>query len=250
MSSFQLPLLLRSTQDKRITIALPSPSKAPDTEPAGSWSCCKCHRVKDIHFQPGLHPIGTLSCDCSHKPCDSCNYAGDISYFVPISEPLLVPIHGDKSSSITPFGIICTTCGLSWRARKVGGLRKMPSLHSPRYTTSSLGLLRKTQSIGFMRNIKKDRPLNKDVKSTSVCFTGIKCTCGTVSDYRTAGFRVVDGAGKAEEPPKPTLRHPKRYTDLRLLAKGVDSPTITLGQVEHPNPLRSAPVFKINVESA
>jgi hypothetical protein len=70
------------------------------------------------------------------------------------------------------------------------------------------------------------------VRSTEVRFSGLKCTCGSVSKVDTSFcFRIVEGdkTGLEKEGSRPSLLYH-------------DSPTIDIKGIKHPNPLRCNPV--------
>jgi hypothetical protein len=230
-----------------------------------SWKCCQCGKSTPIGIRPGEHPLGALACECPHKPCGSCKTSGLVKMFLPMEEPAIVPVAEVKKN--IPFGVICSCCGLSWRAKETGRykktLRKMPSLglsvaqmHQNRRAPLNLGL-RKSQSTMVLGNKRIITPpgqsLGKQAEYAKVKFSEIECTCGIVIDLSAAlCFQVVeaqvDGHGKEQKASKERKEvhfEEKKVgwsTTPALQAQGHSRPMIRIRGIDHPNPLRSNPV--------
>ncbi|KAF2650249.1 hypothetical protein K491DRAFT_697464 [Lophiostoma macrostomum CBS 122681] len=118
----------------------PSPSHShaqrADAGRAGTWTCCRCTKTNTVYLRGGAHPLGALACACPHKPCAGCAFGGSLRRFVPRVEPVQVEVaavgRGRLDGGIgkegglegglemeIPFGVVCTGCGLSWRAQEV-----------------------------------------------------------------------------------------------------------------------------------
>ena len=136
----------------------------------------------------------------------------------------------------------------------------------------SFGAHRRTLSVAPIAGQGPSKVTDADADGALVKFSGIQCTCGCVSELDTCVcFKVVtelvigprpttQGSDVTEATKKEAKTEEvkqvkkergseyKRYTNDKLLAKGHDSPEITLpgpgpkGERMHPNPLRSAPV--------
>jgi hypothetical protein len=205
---------------------------------------------------------------CPHKPCENCDFTGNLKYFVPISEPLPIPAVFGRD---IPYGIICKDCGLSWQTKEVRPSRELKKttstsfrkdMHKRMYSSNThrlppeCGRLRKAQSMMSLRQIMRGKAVNeeeeteKQTQSTSIQFSGLRCTCGSLSSQDSFCFRLTEHSTGILEPtstcPKlvtPTpLRHPSRATNPQLLAMGHDDPIIRVRGIEHPNPLRGNPV--------
>ncbi|KAF2740342.1 hypothetical protein EJ04DRAFT_572188 [Polyplosphaeria fusca] len=230
----------------------PSPEASdmpPDPPPEGSFRCCQCDIVNDVYFSTGKNPLGIVSCQCHHVACEACFLFGRIANFAPITEPLLVPVSEADLKQI-PFGIVCSDCGMSWRAEGVRCLKKKPSLLAPpQRPPSENGSLKKSKSMTFASSSTKKTKApeatseNAHIKAVTIRFYGKKCICGEVSNSQTMGFKILETA--KDEPAfkkiKP-YKAPERFTTPELLEKGHHSPMIRLWGKEHPNPLRSCPV--------
>jgi hypothetical protein len=98
--------------------------------PAGKLHCCNCNEAKDIYLHDQMHPLGIMVCSCDHIACEACLFSGRVTNFVPITELLPVPI-SQEALLRAPYGIVCSSCGLSWRAEGIQCLGKVPSLLAP-----------------------------------------------------------------------------------------------------------------------
>ncbi|KAL1595944.1 hypothetical protein SLS60_009634 [Paraconiothyrium brasiliense] len=195
-----------------------------------------------------------------------------------MNEPAMVPCSDAASAAEGTelrFGIVCPACGLSWRARELGKrfsktLRKMPSVSLNRavHLAPVEGRLRKSRSTLVLGNKRIVTPpgaaLPKQAEYVAVKFSGVNCTCGAVINVESAFcFQIVGEQGSERE------RRQKEFwglwvqkgdsvgwtTTSELKEKGHGTPMLRLGKVEpenedegvtwkveHPNPLRSAPV--------
>ncbi|KAF2266283.1 hypothetical protein CC78DRAFT_578315 [Lojkania enalia] len=162
----------------------------------GSWKCCYCHKNNTIAVQGGVHPLGALSCTCTHKPCEECHLLGAATTFVPIIEQLPVPLSIDYSVTGIPYGVICRDCGLSWQVIQIQSPSKVRSLLSrKRRLPHSISKLRKRTSLKVIGMVDNDGDMEIEVKTACIRFSGLKCTCGRVSDWHTLGFRIEKGKG-------------------------------------------------------
>ncbi|KAF2684983.1 hypothetical protein K458DRAFT_417821 [Lentithecium fluviatile CBS 122367] len=229
------------------------------------WHCCKCDKSTPILIRPCPHPLGALACECPHKPCGSCKTTGQVKPFLPMEEPAMVPL-AEVTKEIR-FGVLCSCCGLSWRAEETGRykktLRKMPSLgismgqiHQKRLAPAN-GYLRKSKSTLVLGNKRIITPpgqtVEKQAQYASVKFSEIECTCGIVIDLSTAlCFQIVPPPveEKVKEPGKVKERKKSHVegkkvgwtTTPELQAKGYGQAIIRIRGIEHPNPLRSNPI--------
>ncbi|KAF2876074.1 hypothetical protein BDV95DRAFT_216416 [Massariosphaeria phaeospora] len=75
------------------------------------WTCCSCGSADNDFIQTGgPHPVGFMNCKaCSHTYCTQCSASADIITFI---EPDINTLVGEGE---VPFGILCPSCGLSWR---------------------------------------------------------------------------------------------------------------------------------------
>ncbi|KAF2015735.1 hypothetical protein BU24DRAFT_461967 [Aaosphaeria arxii CBS 175.79] len=215
--------------------------------------------ANSLQLRPGKHPIGAVACRCPHRPCEDCRFSGSLRYFMPITDPLSIPrvdrhhsTTGDRMSEI-PYGIVCKTCGLSWRAEEVRRARRVPSLKE---TFRDLqknrlhprgGRLQKSQSMLTLNASPKlvvEDSSSPIVRSTSIRLAGRKCTCGSVSSEDTFCFRIVteNELGNSLESSARYYREPSRVTDEELRAKGHHNSVLCIRNVVHPNPLRRNPV--------
>lgn len=189
-------------------------------------------------------------------------------YFVPISEPLVILSPDAAKGEEVPYGVVCEGCGLSWRAEKTskgcgggsGGVRKMASLAKVkdlhrRALSPANGRLRKTQSFVALRPDGNEREADankgedrKDVASMSVRFSGIRCTCGSVSSLCSLCFRIETkhavGLLRAGQ------HRPRHMLNETLLAMGNGEPEVRIREIKHPNPLRSCPIQRSDLIEA
>lgn len=247
-----------------------SPQPSPEIQQAEGdmWKCCNCSRVHDFNLRSGRHPVGSIFCRCTseitHKPCEGCQFAGPLKYFVPIQEPFTIVTPDSHKGEEIPYGIICRKCGTSWRATpmRIGktGMKGTRTKWCPRKYNSPPTLssrTRKGRSIFFdfgqapkkskagnnishvalMTSIDGDASGNAfttdtAVRSTEIQFSGLMCTCGSVSRADTSFcFRIVEGdkSGLERERNRPSLLYH-------------DGPVIDIKGIKHPNPLRCNPV--------
>lgn len=272
MASIQLPASLNSPQ--RELLSQPSPltyelSENVSLRPPeyGTWKCCQCQNDNHLHVRPGKHPVGAVACKCPHKPCEDCEFTGTLKYFLPISEPLPIP---SELGENVPYGIICGDCGLSWQSKEVRPprqLKKIPSVsfkndahkHQQSFYARRLppeyGRLRKAQSMMNLRQMMLSKAMEREereeqAQSTCIQFSGLRCTCGSLSSLDSFCFRITEHSTDILEPapvsPKPVAptvpQYPSRATNSHLLAMGHDAPIIRIRGIEHPNPLRGNPV--------
>lgn len=246
---------------------------------SGTWTCCTCHTRVHVYIHPGDHPLGKLSCDCPHKPCSTCTSSGQVKPFLPIEEPAMVPCGeiGDDGGPLLPggsspthekgipFGIVCPACGLSWRAREFGKrfsktLRKTPSLslsQAMRRAPVEHKLRRSRSSVCLVNHKRIVTPpgegLGKQADYVAVRFSGFVCLCGEKMGLAEAFCFQIVGADQEDERCKEfrSLWEAKSEVDRvgwstteELRGKGHGEEVLRLagGKVEHPNPLKSAPV--------
>lgn len=199
----------------------------------GKWRCCGCQRGHDIYrLGAGEHLISTLSCLCKHRSCRSCAFQGTVKQFAPIDDVTgvaTIPVASDDGKN-NQFGVVCRTCGLSWRAETV----KKPKVHTlSRRRLSLLSMvnplqtiqqLRRSRSMLYLGLSQNHRPggarppsgsltshSSMNLRSTSglqtkgakpkpkeqaqgaeVSFHSIECTCGTVTDSTSLCFQLVN----------------------------------------------------------
>jgi hypothetical protein len=261
---------------------LPVPPKAISHERLPTtWYCCVCEDTHAVHLQAkGPHPIGRLGCECSHRPCQDCEFSGYIEMYCPVDEePALVHMSGDKDDVIK-FGAICRGCGFSWRAQlvqkemskmrsalhKISGLPKKlnrsRSLQKLRQASASMvnlsrpkHSLSKTRSFGNLRSVSETKKMvetsTKEVggqaNSAKVRFFGIMCVCGRITESESVCFQITDvpwGTPEADlERTKAEIRERVGITSPpELQQKGHRDRFISLKGGEHPNPLLSSPV--------
>lgn len=145
-------------------LAIPIKVSVTSTAPASRWHCCACQKSYSVAHHPSSpNPLAPLTCTCPHRSCNRCTLSGEIRSFAPIEESgtAFVPsspttaaatatktspssfhaatsssprhnIHNSSSSGgvaveTTNFGIICPTCGVSWRALPVPLTSTAPS---------------------------------------------------------------------------------------------------------------------------
>lgn len=198
--------------------------------PIGKWRCCECQRGHGIYrFETGQHLVSILSCMCKHHSCTSCILQGNVKRFAPIDDGgvAYVPVSGETGPTIR-FGVICRTCGLSWRAKKTKKAKRSGAMSSFRQKLSvlpkkvnSLHKLRHTQlmiHIGFARDSHPEHSRSGTSLSTSrsifnlraadtqaksaepeeqiegarVKLYGVECTCSTVTSVHSLCFQVID----------------------------------------------------------
>jgi hypothetical protein len=259
---------------------VPLKGSNPASLPA-TWYCCMCDDTHGVQLQAeGPHPIGQLGSECSHRPCQDCEFSGYIKMYCPVDEqPALVHMSGEKDDKIK-FGVICHGCGLSWRAQPVktdmsrmrSVLHKISVLPKKLNRTHSLQKLRqasasminlsrpttslsKTRSFANLRSVsetkKKGEGLTKEVggqaHSARVRFFGIACACGRMTGAESVCFQITDvpwGTPEADlERKKVEIRQRVgSASPPELQAKGHRDRVIHLKGGEHPNPLLSSPV--------
>lgn len=228
------------------------------------WHCCNCHAWNHVFMHPGDHPLGALACDCPHKSCSTCTMSGQVKAFLPIEEPAMVPCGDfghDGVLSRIPFGIVCPACGLSWRVREFGKrfsktLRKMNSMSLSQAVRlapveSKLRKCRSTLVLGNRRIVTPPgKGLAKQAEYAAVRFSGIVCTCGHGISLKSAFCFQIVGEQQLDEREKEFrgLWRAEGYwagwtTTPELHEKGHGTATLKIGKVEHPHPLRSAPVL-------
>jgi hypothetical protein len=253
-----------------------SPERLPTT-----WYCCTCGDTHAILLRAkGPHPIGRLGCECSHRPCEDCEFSGYVKMYCPVDEePALVHMSEDKDDAIK-FGVICSECGLSWRAQlvkkemskmrsalhKISGLPKKlnrsRSLQKLRQASASMvnlsrpeHSLSKTRSFGNLRSVSETKKMvetsTKEVggqaNSAKVRFFGIMCVCGHITESESVCFQITEvpwGSPEADlERTKAEIRQRVGITSPpELQQKGHRDRFISLKGGEHPNPLLSSPV--------
>jgi hypothetical protein len=223
------------------------------------WHCCKCGTSTQIYVRAGDHPLGALACECPHKPCGSCKTTGLVKTFLPMEEPCMIPV--SEVHKDIRFGVLCSCCGLSWRAKEIGRykktLRKMPSLglsmaqiYQKRLSPASIGL-RKSKSTLVLGNKRIITPpghtRGKQAEYATVKFSDVGCTCGSVIDLTSALCFQIVGPQMVEHEKRPVglSEHKKQIgwsTTPELEELGHGEPIIRIKGVAHPNPLRSCPV--------
>lgn len=262
-----------------------APSK--DMRHIGKWRCCECRRGHEIYrFQAGEHLISILNCVCKHRSCRSCTFQGDIRRFAPIDDAAgvaSVPVDEGHGNPIR-FGVVCRTCGLSWRADKVEMAKhhvrlrrrlsilpkKINPMHRLRSTRSMvhLGLARDRfleesrpgTAVSLSRSIfnlspasdtqSRDAKPEEQVKSAEVRFYGIECTCGSITNPSSLCFQVINtpavdsGVGLKEQTNTGVVREAEPQRVSELQAKGHGTPMLHLKGGCHPNPLLSNPAQK------
>ena len=262
-----------------ITLPKHAPPKSSIVSLPAIWYCCACGDTHDLQSQAGgPHPIGRLGCECSHRPCQDCEFSGHVKIYCPVDEqPALVHVTGEEDGQIN-FGVICRGCGLSWRAQPVKKdisrmrsvlhkisvlpkkLKRSHSLQKLRQVSASMinlsrpeVSLSKPRSFANLRSVsetKKDETLTKEVggqaNSAKVRFFGLFCACGRVTEAESVCFPITDvpwGTPEADlERKKVEIR--KRVGSVsppELQAKGHRDRLIHLKGGEHPNPLLSSP---------
>lgn len=217
----------------------------------GKWRCCECRRGHDIyHLGAGEHLISTLSCVCAHRSCRRCNFHGSVRQFDPrddVAGVASVPVTSDDGKN-NQFGVICRTCGLSWRAATVlkptghTSLRRRLSILPKKLDL--LQKLRHTESIhrGTSLGHRYDGAHlpEEQAPGAEVRFYGVGCTCGTFTDSTSLCFQLVSMVESEARAGGLTKRGRPGMPELR--AKGHGTPTLHLKGVSHPNPLCSNPV--------
>src|SRR5690242_13236918 len=142
----------------------------------GKWRCCGCQRGHDIYrLGAGEHLISTLSCLCKHRSCRSCTLQGTAKQFAPIDDVTgvaTIPATSDDGKT-NQFGVICRTCGLSWRAETV----MKPKVHTlSRRRLSLLPMVNPLQTIQQLR------------RSRSMLYLGLS------QNHRPGGVRPLSGS--------------------------------------------------------
>lgn len=172
----------------------------------------------------------------------------------------MVPITDQGRGGNVPYGVVCGGCGLSWRAEELRKVKKVPSIMKmadvqKKRLAPQFGKLRKSQSLMNLKKSfgsqakKEEQMVEKRVRSTSVQFTGLKCTCGCVSTLDSFCFQLTEQElGPLDVVPEETAQLepaqplPSRATNDRLQAMGHHEPELRVRHVRHPNPLRGNPV--------
>lgn len=250
------------------------------SSPIGKWRCCTCHRGHDVYScSHSQHPVGALDCVCAHRSCSKCTLGGLLKQFVPMSEPEVVPLPDDTSKAVR-FGVFCDGCGVAWRAQEVHeDMKKKAAMKSALLRVTAIPK-RLNREVSLKKDLRASRSMDNllvpsfpsAIKTTSksalnlralahemekehgeqadmVCvrFTGIKCSCGMVTDATSLCFQIVD-------PPRDFYRvqFAKQMAERRVAgfgstaedkARGHGTPTLVLrGDRRHPNPLMSSPV--------
>lgn len=254
-------------------------------EPIGKWRCCKCHLGHRIYsFAKEVHPISTLNCECIHKSCLDCTFESDqVKRYVPIREPEVIRLYSDSGMQIR-FGVVCDGCGLSWRAqevmnKKIGRFQRISAMHrnmikkrlhqlqhsqsltnvpSPATSFTKTGLPDGGSNMDLRQLSREmEKGHGKQVEATAVRFTGIRCTCGLVTDATSLCFQIVDpplvivvggSVGKERETRADQSILSEEAPPSALVEgdheRGYGEPVLRLvkGKVVHPNALRSNPV--------
>lgn len=177
----------------------------------------------------------------------------------------------EKEKGELRFGILCPSCGLSWRAREFGKrwsktLRKMPSvsLHPARGAhLAPEHRLRKSRSTLVLGNKRVITPPGnagaKQAEYAAVRFSGVDCTCGTTITlgaalcFQIVKMEVDSGAsdqGSEHGGTDPGVEASPKWegssvgwtTTPEFKEKGHGTPILRLLGGKHPNPLRSSPV--------
>ncbi|KAF9692564.1 hypothetical protein EKO04_009437 [Ascochyta lentis] len=258
-----------------------------DILPIGKWRCCECQRGHEIYrFEAGQHLISILNCLCKHRSCKSCTFQGNVKRFAPIDDAAgvaSIPVLEGDGRTIR-FGVICRTCGLSWRAKRIqeakppGLLRrklyilpkKVKPLHKLRNTRSMihLGFLpdshtdvsrpgsasstsRSILTLGSASDTQaKDTKPTEQAQGVFVRFYGIECTCGSITNASSICFQVVDtaevnGDGASKgQTGVEVIETAESRYTPEMKAKGYGTPFLHLNGRSHANPLRSNPVLQ------
>ena len=258
-----------------------------DVPPVGKWRCCECQRGHDIYrFDTGERLVSILSCLCKHRSCRGCTFHGNVRRFAPIDDVsgvASVPVARENGRN-NRFGVVCRTCGLSWRAETVKTPKrgdylrqrlsilpkKVNPLHKLRHTRSMvhLGLSREhhayesrpgtalstSRSVFNLRSASdsqaKGTKPEEQAQGAEVRFYGIECICSTVTDSRSLCFQVVDvpEVGDAVVSRKKMRVEAAEAAGPKptsdLRAKGHDRPMLHMKGGSHPNPLFSNPVLE------
>lgn len=273
-----------SQDDKRESPESGKNTTCESISPIGKWRCCKCQSGHQIYrFETGQHLISILNCPCKHRSCKSCTFQGNVRRFAPIDDTggvASVPLPDDDGDTIR-FGVICRTCGLSWRAervkqpkrhvslrRKLSVMPKANTLHRLRHTRSMIQLgfiseshpwesrpgtaMSKSRSIIDLKlasdSQAKGARVEGQARGAEVRFYGIECTCGSVTDTGSVCFQIVetpkveDNVGSKGQISIEATGPAEPQSVLELRAKGYGTPTLHLRGGPHPNPLRSNPV--------
>jgi hypothetical protein len=155
--------------------------------------------------------------------------------------------NSEKGEEI-PYGIICKKCGSGWRAtptlrHQKTSAQELKKKHCPqqffslpampdRVRKGHRSMLDFAQSYNTSQGGSNgNRIEDTAIRSTDIQFSGLKCTCGSVSRVEiTFCFRIVKGNNSDLE------------DERRAQSSYHDKPIISIRGVEHPNPLRSNPV--------
>ena len=260
-----------------------------DTTSVGKWRCCECRRgYQTYHMNSGDHLISILNCSCTHRSCRNCTFEGSVKRFAPIYDPAglaSVPILEGNNKPIQ-FGVVCRTCGLSWRAKKTEAPKrhrsfrqrlsvlpkKVNPLHKLRHTRSMIHLglsddhnddsrpgtaLSASRSVFNLRcasdsQTKRTSP-GEQAPGVEVRFYGIECTCGSVTNSGSLCFQLVEKP-KAEGKPAHMEQMGMEAREASettlapaLRAKGYGTPMLSLKGGSHPNPLLSNPAQAFEV---
>ncbi|KAF1914946.1 hypothetical protein BDU57DRAFT_453212 [Ampelomyces quisqualis] len=229
-------------KSKATTSLTPSAPTAHLT-PIGSWRCCQCAESHALHAHPfGAHITSVFTCTCPHRGCEDCILTGSIKAYKPLEEPILVQV---SSAGQVLFGIVCSACGVAWRAQTV-----KPSVYTK--------LAGKSSTLN-LRALANDmvREHGKQAGSAMVGFTGGACECGCVLSEGCLIFQILDvggmvggvgggGATLEREEVVADMREKSFGATLEDRAKGIGKSTLTIEvkgkRVRHANPLMSNPV--------
>jgi hypothetical protein len=265
---------------------LPKNGDAPHE--VGRWSCCMCDGAYTVlQHMKGPNIISPLSCECSHRPCQDCEFSGYIKMYCPVDgNPAMIHTSGNRDEPIK-FGAICRGCGSSWRAQPVKKaisrmrtvLHKLSGLLKRLHKTHSLQMLRhasasmmnlsrpesslsKTRSFANLRSASetKKRPetstkeVVEQASHAKVTFFGIVCSCGRITEPESVCFQITDvlwGSPEADLV-RETGEIRERIGSTsppELQEKGHRERDIRLKGGVHPNPLLSSPVDEFHQQS-
>lgn len=199
-----------------------------------------------------------------------CTSSGQITPFLPIEEPAMVPCSeiSDVGTPLVspetgiPFGIVCAHCGVSWRARQSGKrfskrIRKMrssilaPGLSMGMGVGEKSGKVQRTRSNLVLREKNVEAVGEEQAEYVAVRFSGGMCLCGRVIELGEAFCFQIRGSERVDEKERVFRemwagRGISRgwYTTEELRAKGHGMGEVRLigGRVVHVNPLRGNPV--------
>lgn len=194
---------------------------APMPPPIGLWRCCQCGKGHELFVAQGQHLLAAVSCDCPHHSCEECALSGDTKAYKPVQEP--IPIQLSDATKRILFGVFCSDCGTSWKARTVsdivgsqtmrqkvsavpkslvqhgahplGKLRASRSmanlLGSSASTSPSLKAYKSTYNLRALSN-EMEKQHGTQADTVLVEFSGINCTCGRTLDSSDLCFQIVE----------------------------------------------------------